>query len=250
VLSPGRETGFTLIELLVAMLGGIVIMLATFALIDLTLENTTRITDRVQATQSGRSFLEQTVSELNSGCVADDVSPVQAATPSGISPAVSSDATHLVFVSGEGDSASATPTLHVLSLSGTTLTDTSYAGTGGSAPTLTVGPTWTFATTSSSARVLTNVQSFGLTYYSFLNTANATANSLSGAAALSVPLSSTWPPTTTEYNGGYQVAQVNLALKVGPTDGQTNALVTTTLNDSVVFRLTPPSSLNTNEPCN
>jgi Tfp pilus assembly protein PilW len=260
VLSRGHagEAGFTLVELLIAMTVGIVILLATFGVIDLTIRDNSRITDRVQATNSGRSFMEQTIAELNSGCLVPDVSPIQPATPAGISPAVTSDATHLVFVSGLGDSQSNTPTLHVLSWSNNQLTDSSYDNTGGSGPTTRGASTWTFVNPNAPgpapARVLSNVPAFSLSYYSFPNTANAPVNSLNGAVALSLPLATTWPATSTEVNHPYQVSRLDIAMTVGPDAGDSQwgagtASVRVNLASTAVFRLTPPSALATNYPC-
>lgn len=243
------QGGFTLIELLIAMSCGIIIMLATFALIDLTVEMTQRVTDRVDSTARGREFMEQLVQELNSGCLLPDVSPVQAASASGISPAVSSDGSDLVFVSGLGDGQTATPVEHVVTFKSGTITDTSYANTGGSGATTTAASTWTFSSTPSTARQLTNVFSAGFTYYSYSNPSNNPTNSLSGPAALSTPLSSVWPATSGETNGAPAVARVDIAFQVGPTSGSTSTAARTTLNDSVVFRLTPASSSGVNLPC-
>jgi len=246
-LFPDRHGDLT-VELLAAMLSGIVIMLAAFAMVDLTIRDTNRVTDRVEATSLGRSALEQLVGELNSGCLAPDVSPVMAASSTGIVPAVTSDATDLVFVSGLGDGQSGNPTEHVLTYAANTLTDRAYAFTGGTGANLAAPSTWTFATTPTMSHVLSNVTAFNLQYYSFLNTANTTVNSLNGATALTT-LSSAWPATSTEYNAALSVARIDIALTVGPSSGNTAQTVLTDLTDSVVFRVTPPSSIATNYPC-
>ncbi len=243
------ERGFTLIELLVVMVAGMAIVFATFALIDVTIHSTNRSTDRVDATQRGRVWLERLVQELNSGCVTSDVSPVQPASYTGISPSASSDSQDLVFVTGFGSGATVTPVEHVVSYSGTTLTDAAYTNTGGTAPTTNANGTWTFSTTASSKRVLTNVSAVGFTYYNFTNPANNPTNSLQGPAALTTPLSSTWPAVGSVTNSAYSVARVDLAMTVGPSDGSTDAYTLIHLNDSVVFRLTPPISGSTNNPC-
>jgi Tfp pilus assembly protein PilW len=243
-----REDGFTLVELLAAMLSGIVIMLAAFAMVDLTIRDTNRVTDRVEATSLGRTSLEQLVGELSSGCLTPDVSPIMATSSTGITPSVTSDATHVVFVSGLGDGQSGNPTEHVLTYAANALTDRSYAYTGGTGATLTGPSTWTFATTPTTSHVLNNVTAFNLKYYSFPNTANATVNSLNGATALTT-LSSVWPATSTEYNAALSVARVDIALTVGPSSGTTAQTVLTDLTDSVVFRVTPPSSIAINYPC-
>jgi hypothetical protein len=182
------------------------------------------------------------------------VSPIQPSTPTGITPAVTTDATHIVFVSGMGDSQSNTPTLHVLSWASNQLTDTSYVNTGGSGPTPDAASSWTFNSTASTARVLSNVPAFALSYYSFPNTANATVNSLNGAAALAVPLATTWPAPSSEVNHAYQIARVDISMTVGPDAGDSQwgssaASVRANLASSAVFRLTPPYPSATNYPC-
>jgi hypothetical protein len=233
--------------LLVVMVSGIAVVFAAFALIDITLHQTSRSTDRIDATQRGRVWLESLEQELNSGCINADVSPVQAASSTGIAPAVSSDGSDLVFVTGFGSGQTVTPVEHVVSYSGGTLTDASYANTGGNGPTASSASTYTFATTPTTKRVLTNVQSVGFTYYSFSNPANNPTNSLQGPVALTTPLSSAWPTAVT--NSAYNVARIDLALTVQPTDGSSDQYTWVHMNDSVVFRLTPPISGTTNNPC-
>lgn len=53
-----RQEGFTLTELLVAIGAGMVVVLATFALLDGSQSAATRVQDRVQATQNGRVAME------------------------------------------------------------------------------------------------------------------------------------------------------------------------------------------------
>ena len=263
-----ESSGFTLIEVLVAMATGLVIVSAIVILIDITMDQTTRVLDTVTSEQQARSSMEQIVQELNSGCVDSDVSPVQASTATGISPSVNSDATHLVFVSGVGSGSGFTYTTttgttvttlyeHVIALnSAGALVDTSYVATNpttGSSGTLAGGPTWTFSSTPYTTETLAkHVASLSFAYYSYSNTANPKPNSLNGittADELSTPLSSTWPSTTT--NAAESVAEVDINLSVEPSSGwQQNVSRNTTESDSVIFRFTPPASSSvTNYPC-
>lgn len=75
--STSGEAGFTIIELLVAILGGIVVTGALFAILEVSLHQTARINDRVQASQLGRTAMTRVIDELHSGCMAREFAPVQ-----------------------------------------------------------------------------------------------------------------------------------------------------------------------------
>lgn len=262
------EAGMTIVEMIIALAAGLVVTFAAFALIDVVTRVSNKVTDRVDATQRGRVWMEQFVEELNSGCLAGDVSPVQASSAPGLTrpsgfPAnvvlpVSSDGTDLVFISGVGQGSSSFPTEHVVTYANRTLYDISYPfdtahpTAGGGAPaTLTTPATWMFLSTPSAARVLTNVDPTGtfFKYFSYSNPSNPSANSLVGAAALApLPLSSTWPAGAIT-NAAYSVAEVDISWKVGPSNGSTESTRASTMNDSVVFRVTPANPSQPNYPC-
>jgi len=70
------EHGFSLLELLVAMVAGMVLTFATFSLLELATNQTSRATDYVQASQLGRTAMNHIVDQLNSTCVAENSAPV------------------------------------------------------------------------------------------------------------------------------------------------------------------------------
>jgi hypothetical protein len=200
--------------------------------------------------------MERLEQELNSGCLVGDTSPVMAQTPAGSSQLVKSDGSDLVFVTGLGDGANATVTLHAIALTGTTLKEYSFANTGGSGATLNAASTWTFSPTPtpvSGTVLLTNVTAQSGTplfqYYGYANANNPTTNSLVGAVPMTTPLNATWPAIANENNAAPSVAQIDIAWNVGPASGSTDAYRTIAMNDSVVFRLTPADPNTPNYPC-
>jgi hypothetical protein len=257
------EQGFTLVELLVVLLAGIVVMGALFTILEVTLHQTTRTFSRVDATQRARTTFESIESNLHSACVAAGVSPIQA----------QSSGTSLIFISQYGNAASVTPVEHQItfSASGGTLTDATYAVSGGSAP------NWTFSSTAlTNTTLLTNVALSGTTpvfqYFNYQQPTNAGVaytdasgnpymmlldgtsavpgtSTIPTAAPLSTPLSTT---------NAAQAAEVSITLVVGPTPGVSNQNTTLsdaneTVTNSVILRLTPAANHvgpgNTFNPC-
>lgn len=130
--SADDEAGFTLVELLVAMAGASIVIFALAMILIVTLNQTSRTTNRVQTTQLSRTALASIENELHSACVGGGQAPIQAG----------STATSLQFLSYYGSAATPTPVWHVLAYNPTahTLSDSSYPVTG-SAPNWVQGAT-------------------------------------------------------------------------------------------------------------
>ncbi len=228
------ERGFTLTELLVALSAGTVLMLALFAVLDISIVQSARSTDRVESSQRGRTAMEQLIQELHSSCVAASVAPVLS----------TSDGTTLKFVSQFGSSPVLTPNEHVVTVQadGTKpyndLVDKVYPATGGSAP------NWTFSTTATSTKTLAeNVSQ---------STVNGTVQPYFQYFSYSNGAISTTPLTTPlSVNDAADAVQVTVSIAVGPTDNSSDPRRITNLSDAVVLRYIPASGDQTvvNLPC-
>ncbi len=84
-----EESGFTLVEVLVAMIIGIVILLASFTMLDTSVVLTGKVTDRVDRTQRSRLAMETITRELRS----------QVCPAAGTTPLIAGDAYSVTFYS-------------------------------------------------------------------------------------------------------------------------------------------------------
>ena len=267
-----RESGITLIELLVAMSMGIIVSMAAYAILTTTLRETSRVFTRVDATQRSRLTMENIETLLHSSCLADGTKPIISTT----SPSRLTTATTMYFVSRYGSQTTPTPTLHKIALSGTNLTDTTYALTSGTGPS-----SWVFSTTASgTTTLLTNVRAAGSTpmfqYFAFEPAADAAghdyqddsgnplqmlldgSNSLptgtytstgTPVAAGTYPANSPDPlPVPLSTTDAQAAAEVLITMDVGPSGAGTNNTFSdyATISNSVVLRLTPVVSDGTN----
>jgi prepilin-type N-terminal cleavage/methylation domain-containing protein len=126
--SSREERGFTLIETLVALVAGVAVMSGLFTILDVSLKQSTRVSDVVQASQLGRTAMTQIVDELHSACIASGFAPIQEG----------SNGSKLIFVTGYSEAAEiAEARKDEIVFSGETLTDNVYNSTGGTSPNFT-----------------------------------------------------------------------------------------------------------------
>ena len=209
------ERGTTLAELLVGLSAGSVVMLGLTTMVVITLHSTTKVSARVDATQRARTVLTRTIDQLHSACIAPKVAPMRQA----------STGTELRFVHSAGTEVTPVPTLSVISLSGSTLSQTDYSWKEGTAP------FWVFNTTPvSTTQLMTNVSPIAgkpvFSYYAY------------GSGTLSeTPL-----PTPLSELDASRTIQVGVAFMVGSgKKGYAEESTPARIQDSATFRLSASS---------
>jgi len=226
------ERGTTLVELLVAISAGLVIFFGLTMLVLASMHNTTRVSNRVHTTQNARTAVQAIVAELHSACMTRFLAPIQEG----------SSGTTLRFIHAYGSSVSPTPILSVITLSGTTLKQSDYAVSSGSAP------RWEFntSTPTSSRALISGVGSPSsstpiFSYYKFKS---------GQVEAARVKGSGSGESLVAEQ--AEEVSKVNVAVKASP-PGTTvaDANGAATVQDSALLRFTPPvySTTAANLPC-
>ena len=118
------ERGTTMIELLVSISATLIVMMGVVTLTTTVLHHQDRINRRVDANSRGRPVMTRMVQELHSACVTSHIVPIR----------TGSTGTSISFLSKSGSAVGPTPDLHTISLSGSTLRESVFPATGGTAP--------------------------------------------------------------------------------------------------------------------
>jgi type II secretory pathway pseudopilin PulG len=216
--------GFTLIELLVAMATGLLICATAFLVLEASMRQAARVSDRVSANQRGRVALEKIMAELHSSCLASNATPIGAG----------SEGSKLVLVSETGGQTSFDVVhLHEITLTAGTLTDTSYASTG-TKP----GPEWEFSKTGTKTVLLTGVSASAATpvfhYFGY------GAGSELQTTPLATPLSKA---------GSSEASAVTVTFNAAPESDNLSGDRASSLTDTAVLRFAPTSGSSVNALC-
>jgi hypothetical protein len=233
-----RDTrGFTLMETLVAMITGVAVTGALFAILEVSMNQSTRLSDVAQATQQGRTAMTHIVDELHSTCLSSAFTPVQE----------KSNATELIFTNAYSESSEITSERQdkiVWSKATGTLTDNTYVSNGGSWPTFTFPAEPTSSTRIGEHISEAEVESGGkvetlpiFRYYAYSTksstTPTAPSTTLNESSPLTVPLSKTEAP---------KAASVVVSFKAAPNDAKATLGRGVNLTSQVTFAFSAPSS--------
>lgn len=207
-----EERGTTIAELVVGIAMGSLVLFGLTTLVVSTLHTTTRVSQRVEATQHSRLVITRLIDELDSACVMPKLPPVQPGSSGSV----------LRFVHASGSEVTPTPTLSVVSLEGTTLFQADYALKEGSPP------HWVFQEApSSTVRLMNGVEPISasrpvFSYYAYGQGGISTVPQ-------ATPLSEVDATTT---------LNVGVALKAAPTGAGDNEETPAHIEDSASLRLT------------
>ncbi len=226
------ESGFTLIELLVAMVTGIIVTGALFAILEVSMHQTARVTDVTQANQLGRTTMTHIVDELHSACIAAERPPVME----------KSEADKLIFqdaYSEKAEISSAHKDEITWNPSTGTMVDKTYLSTGGSWPKFTFPTT---ATPSSGVIIgehISEAEQAGKTVPIFQYFSYTTKPSTSPTAP-STTLSE--KPLTVPLSGpeAEKAASVLINFKAAPTSNVTSRAIE--LSNQVTFAFSAPAA--------
>ncbi len=245
-----RDQGFTLIETLVAMLTGLIVTFALFAILEVSLRQTSRLTERTQAAQLGRSTMTKMVDELHAACIAPKFTPV----------VKESNGSRLIFVnsyyakatSEEATTAKTVEHMFLYSAAKTasqpahSIAEFSYASTSGTWPNYKYSETATKVGTKEAAILGENIYPISesapiFRYYKYNNKAtSSTSTPLSDLESTPMVIASEKEGLTVMQ--APEVASVKINFNGGPSNGSTVADRGQELSSQVLFSFSVPSA--------
>lgn len=238
-----QEHGLTLMETLVAMIAGLAVTGALFGILEVSLHQTSRIEDKVQADQLGRITMTKIVDELHSACISPEFRPIRE----------KSSGTELRFVDAVGKEAVLkNGVLHKIvwaeessKLKTGTLTDYSYQSTGGEWPTFTFNE----STPTSTVQIATNISKYEGNAATPIFQYFPYATASSGETSSTQPLSTI---STTALTGNSKgelssteaetAASVLISFNAAPVDGYEALHRDMPVSNQVVFAFSAPPS--------
>lgn len=231
-LSVGDERGFTLIETLVALVTGMAVMGGLYAVLEVSLHQSTRVADFVQASQLGRTAMTHIVDELHSACLGPGFAPVQE----------KSTGETLIFRTGYSEKAELPEARQEkVAWEGETLTEKTFLSNGGSWPNFTypavANSTVQLGKNISQAEEVAKTPQPIFTYYKYAVTpSTATSAPSSTLEKMTVPAGGLTAPEAA------QVASVLVAFRAGPVSTIKEASRKVDLSSQVTFAFSAPSS--------
>lgn len=226
------ERGYTIVELMVAMTASLVVLGAIMMIVQVATRHQDRVAEQVAANQRARPTMTRIVDRLHSACVSPGLAPVQAG----------STGSSLILLSKAGEDVSPIPDKYVLTLSGGSLSETVYKGTGGAAP------TWTYGSPSAPLQLLDGVSAASLgeppvavplfRYFAYED-----------GEVEDTPLPTT--PTGLSAADAARTVQVDVAFTVAPNASTSDPSTSIAVSDSATLRIEPASedSAEVNLPC-
>jgi hypothetical protein len=255
-LAPDAEQGTTLMELLVAMVAAIVVLGALLTILEFSVNQEVRVSDRVQSNRIGRTSMTKVVDALHSSCTGFGATAIQAPATAPTAPLLSSGPLDLWFLSTYGTTYSkeAAPKgviqhdIHweATKVSNTgkqlgTITDYRFPSQSGRSP------EWKFkALSKANAEKLVLAENVlpvgGTTIFTYYKFKEPTSTELTEVKAAELPLSTATAAT---------VAKVVINFTQAPENGDTREGMTVPFNDAVVLRFNPTETgpEAKNEPC-
>jgi Tfp pilus assembly protein PilW len=241
--------GFTLMEALVAMIAGVVVLGALVVILEVTINQTSRIDETAQANQTGRTTMTKILDELQSGCLGREFAPVQG-------PSTENDLRFDSAYSKEANIKASEAAEHeiVWSKAGETLTEYKYAGTSGENTSIAFSTTKESSTGTRIGEKITSGHSGGkvipiFRYYKYRTTPISTSETPENALELIEPASET---TTLGSAAAKEVAAVVVTFKAGvvhqellANETKARESVPTELSDQTTFAFAAPTSETT-----
>jgi Tfp pilus assembly protein PilW len=234
------ERGFTLIETLVAMVTGLVVTGALFAILEVSLHQNARITDKVQADQVSRNTMNKVVDALHSACLSPGFTPVQSGSTANkliFQNAYSSKAAIPSASEGTAESVAEGAYKHEMELETSTgkLIDKAYPSTSISA-----WPTIVYSTTAKTTVLGEHISQTGSTpVFEYLRYKKA-----SNSESENVPIGTleAISPPTASATAAKEVAAIVVSFNTSPSDANTKLNRSVDLKSQVTFAFSAPGA--------